>query len=186
MILVWGQNFILVAHIYPKHYFFTRIYPPYPWHFATLSKSYGWMQLRGLDWKESPGGVRYRAVLITVLIISEPVKNVTYISACLPKKKKKNLEKILREDTFWGTCQSVVSLFPQGQWSNPDGRDTRTTKRFENNRIRNCILLLRPMRTGIIFVQIFMAKYFSLNLFALSKICQYLYLKSWLAPAGTI
>ena len=124
-------------------------------------------------------------MLITVLIISEPVKKVTYISASLPKKKK-NLEKILREDTFWGTCQSVVSLFPQGQWSNPDGRDTRTTKRFENNRIRNCILLLRPRRTGIIFVQIFMAKYFSLNLFALSKICQYLYLKSWLAPTETI
>ena len=31
------------------------------------------------------------------------------------------------------TCQLVARLFPQGQWSCPDSRDTRTREKFENN-----------------------------------------------------
>ena len=30
-------------------------------------------------------------------------------------------------------CQLVARLFPQGQWSCPDSRDTRTREKFENN-----------------------------------------------------
>ena len=45
--LTTGQNFILVAHTFHPNFpvFFTRMYPLYPWNFATLNKSHALM-----DW----------------------------------------------------------------------------------------------------------------------------------------